>query len=130
MIKASDGLVPFDEESKRVVSRLSRNDFVICDIKKPRNHRHHRKFFKLLDVVAQSLDTGLSTDDMLLYVKERLGMYRVVAVREKVMKEYESISFGKMSQVEFEEFYDKAVDALIEIAPLDKELVDEIAEFG
>lgn len=134
LLKVSDGLIPFDEEAERVISKFSKDSFVECEVKQPRNQKHHKKFFQLLADTVFMLDDNLNTDDLLEYIKEKLGMYRVVAVGEVVMKRYGSIAFHKMSQPEFDIFYEKAVNVLALLVetnrPDNQKLIDKVLEYA
>ena len=113
LIKVNGGFAPFTKESKESFEKIPLKSVVVANVRLPRNGAFHKKFFAMLRVVAENID---SDENILLdYLKEKLGLYKVVAVGGVVMKRYESISFSSMDEIEFEKFYQKS---LVELSSL------------
>ena len=128
LIKVPQGFVPYTKESVDALKKIPNNTIVKTSISMPRNNKFHRKFFALLTKVAINLDTKESI--LLDYIKEELGMYDVVKVGNKTLKEYHSISFASMDEIEFAQFYDNSIDIMCELlGGLEKNtLLDEICQ--
>lgn len=85
----------------------------------------------MLNVIKDNYPLELTVEDIDLYVRDKLGLYRIVAVGDVVHKQYESISFAKMDEDRFEDFYSRAVQACMSLVPINQEdLAIEIARFG
>jgi hypothetical protein len=116
--------------------RIKVGQVVRADVVVPRNLRHHRKFFALLNLVWAATDQWESVEDLLIELKVRLGVVRDVVLREsgEVVKVVGSISFGSMDQAEFDAFFEKSLRLLahmaggIESDVLRREVLNNLAE--
>lgn len=87
---------------------------------RPRNYEFHKKYFSLLNLVFENLDepfkdkyTIFSIDSLLWQVKMQLGHFEEkMTLGGKILYEAKSISFAKMLQDEFEDFYLKTYNVL------------------
>ena len=86
----------------------------------PRNILFHRKFFALLGLTVDNLPEQIATsmhiynvETMLAALKIDLGYFDTVKVGDRYIARLRSISFGKMSQEQFERFYDQAVTDIL-----------------
>jgi hypothetical protein len=93
--------------------KLKEGTDVVCEVKRARNVRFHKKFFALLRLVLDNLpdDTirGLelySEEAFLLQLKEDMKLYHVT---NGGVKQYISISFAAMDDTAFERFYSLCV---------------------
>lgn len=115
----SSGLVPmydsdFDEKKKLKIGTM-----VVADIKQPRNYEHHKKFFALLRMVVDNMPEELqerypNTDTLLTEIKYQLGHFQThitLSGRETYIPK--SISFDSMTQDEFNDFYNGAIDVVL-----------------
>lgn len=107
-------------------------------ITRPRNIRHHRKYWALLTLVFDNLPEELeahfkSVEDLHYEIKLQTGHRdKWVTMGGQEVWRVRSISFEKMDQTEFEAFYDAAVDVIVRyILPgIEKEeLINQITEF-
>ena len=133
VIKVGDGFVPFDDESREVVKKWSPNDFIEVEIRRPRNGKFHRLFFAMLGKVKESYhDQKITTDTLLTHIKIELNMWDVIQVGNSYQKQYHHISYAKMDEDTFAEFYSRALDVCLELVPLEREdLAQElIMNFG
>ena len=92
---------------------------VKCSITQPRNLKFHRKFFALLNCTLFHMSEELqdrykSVDDILLEIKMQLG-YRECKKSIGGQEYYipKSISFAKMDNLAFSEFYSRALDVVL-----------------
>lgn len=127
----------YDSDAE-AVKHIPIGESVKAKFVKSRNVRHHRKFFAMLEMVKQNMpetmpeqyqDTTLLLDE----IKFQLGyfeMYHTLGGRD--FYKVKSISFGKMDQVKFDEFYNRAVDVMLKyfLKDITKEQFDkEVIEF-
>lgn len=108
------GLAAVDDAGKDILRKIKLGKMVRCEITQPRNIQHHRKFFALLNTVWAAAGDWTTVDDLLIELKIKLGVTTDVVIREsgEVVKIIGSISFAAMDQLEFEKFYEKAIQAL------------------
>lgn len=112
------GLEPADDAGLEVLRRIKQGDIVRADITRPRNIRHHRKFFALLNLVWSASGEWASVEDLLIELKVRLGLTRDVIIRStgEIVKVPASISFAAMNQLAFDNFYERALRELCAMA--------------
>jgi len=112
------GLAAVDDAAKEILRKIKLGKMVRCEITQPRNIQHHRKFFALLNTVWQAAGDWVTVDDLLIELKIKLGITKDVVVREsgEIVKIVGSISFAAMDQLEFEKFYERAVQTLCVMA--------------
>lgn len=129
-IKRGMGLMPFDEEAQKKFDKWKADSLVECEPKQPRNYEHHKKFFALVDLVYKSTEEFTNSHECLEWFKIKCGVYKTIKVGETYYPITGSISFAKMSQDDFNIFYDRAIDSALTIIPIDKEeLATMIAQF-
>lgn len=134
------GLVPMYDSDLDKKKRLKVGSIVRCTVSNPRNYEFHKKFFALVRLTFDNLPLGLvekwqihNEDDMLKRFKYDLNYYttRINSNGEKEI-EYQSISFAKMEQYEFEHFYNLCIDLVLYhyIRGIDRDdLIEEIENF-
>ena len=93
-----------------------------------RNIRHHRKFFALIKDAVEKLELdriGVGHEELIYYLKEKQGMKQ----DRRGEIRYGSISEKDMTQIEFNAFYNRALDTICELVPTEKpELLAYFAE--
>ena len=98
----------------------------------PRNGAHHRKFFALLQLIAENSETYNTTEKALVGVKLAAGLFDLMAhpVTGEIIQVPHSVSFEAMGQEDFEAFYSNAIDAVLQhILPhLDREKADRLLD--
>lgn len=114
------GLVPMYDSDYDEKKKLRVGENVLCDISKPRNYEFHKKFFALIRLVLDNLPEHISDtfniyseEDMLDALKVDLGLYNIVYVGGKQLVKVGSISFAKMDNTEFERFYNRSIDIVL-----------------
>ena len=148
--KNVDGaLVPTTEEGREWVNSLPYREIVAGQFSRPRNAKFHRKFFALLSLIHKNQEHYKTVDDLLLAFKYHVGHGHWITTRIASLAEYHlsekrspltieifqpaSISFAKMSEDEFSDFYSKALDFVVTVVipGLDREdLERELMEFA
>ncbi len=105
-----------DDDAEATLRGLGQGEIVEVTVKRPRNIRHHRMFFALLNLVWQNTDQEKwpTVDDLLTEVKLVTGHYdrRVISFeggRYNVLTP-RSISFAAMDQVGFDAFFQRVCD--------------------
>lgn len=111
-----EGLVPLDDNDAVKKAKLRLGSDVSVDAKCERNSAFHRKFFALLTLTAGNLPEKIAetlhitnVDTLLEAIKIDLGYYDVIEINGRSVLKLRSISFAKMDEKAFEEFYNKAV---------------------
>ena len=105
-------LRPADEAAEAILSRCKDGELVAVDVKRGRNLAHHRKLFKLFQIVADNQTHYIDADQILVAFKFAVGWTDKIKTKRGVVEIPRSISFAKCDQDEFNIFYDKAVNYL------------------
>lgn len=136
LIKKGDALwpsLPSDEDKLR---KWADGRIIECELRAPRNAEHHRKFFAMLRVAIEHSGRYQNEDILLDVVKIAVGhVDTVIGFDGKPHYIPKSISWASMDQMAFQDFYDQAVDAVLEIMlpewdrGIMDHAVDEILQF-
>lgn len=118
-------LVPSTEDARKWLAGVKVGEVLRIKASRPRNIKHHQKFFALLQLIYENQEHYKSVNQILLAFKCHIGHGEWVISKKPMayrpdgsvsgwtpieLFEPHSISFAKMDQGEFEAFYDKAVD--------------------
>lgn len=119
-------VAPYSSDSD-IIAKWKVGDQLSCEVRKPRNISHHRKFFALLSLTLANLPEGhkllvngqemeiKSVGHLLDLIKMELGYHEMfVTLAGEVVYKPKSISFATMPQIEFNEFYQRSIDVIIE----------------
>jgi len=124
-------LVPLTDDDAEKLKKVGADEVVKCTVVKARSAAFHRKFFGLLSLVLDNIPDDAvfeatasdgskqvlqikTVDDLLFHVKCQAGlMESAVTLGGKVLYIPKSISFAKMDDFAFSEFYSKAVDVCL-----------------
>ena len=128
-------LAPIDDAGREAIGRLSMEDIVSVEFRRPRNIGHHRKFFALVNLIYMNQTRYRSPDELLDAIKVLAGHSFPVRLRNGTeVRVPKSIAFHNMDQVEFDAFWDRVVTVVCEqIIPnlnredLERELLDLVA---
>jgi hypothetical protein len=114
MTKHLGGLRPVDDIGTQALSRLKQGDIVTVEYTRPRNPRHHRLFFALLNIVANNSPHYDDPEQVLLALKIATGhVVPHIAYDGKTYMIPQSIAFHKMDQDAFDRFFNKCVDVVV-----------------
>lgn len=85
--------------------------------KSPRNGAHHRKFFALLQLVAENSETYDTPEKALVAVKLAAGFFDpfIDPRTGEIVPVPHSISYESMEQEDFERFYAAALDGVLRV---------------
>lgn len=116
--KVDGGFVPASAAAERFFKKTNFGDLVELKGRKPRNLKHHKMFFDLLEWVCENVD-GFDTEDQVLHViKVRMGYCDFVPDgKGNLLAVPRSISFSCMDEAEFSNFHRRAIDAVLKLLP-------------
>lgn len=108
--------MPDSEQDQERVKRFKLGDVVRAKVSKPRNYEHHKKLFALLGFIADNSDVYNTPEKVLTVLKILTGHCEFIADPRtgELMAQPASISFEVMDQIEFSEWYEKAVNAAVQ----------------
>lgn len=125
LVKTNNFLCPADPEAEEWAGKLKQGEYLIADIKRPRNPQFHKKFMSLLRAGFSYWEPGEISGkygkpeknfdryrkDLIIlagYWKESIRLDGSVRIEAK------SIRFGRMEQDEFEKLYSNVHKVLME----------------
>jgi len=106
----NNALHPVGDVAEEFFAKLKWGMDMLVTISRPRNLAHHRKFFTMVHKVFQNQEVYRSEDDLLDALKIAIGHVKRIIVKGVEHVIPKSISFAKMDQDEFDDFYKRAVD--------------------
>jgi hypothetical protein len=124
------GLIPlypsdFDEKRKLKLGRDYKANIVL-----PRNLGFHKKFFALFNVAYQNTKLDMSEKAYRHYLTIKAGYFTAYTTPKGVFYEPDSISFDSMEQDEFEVFYQRFLDKVVEeIGATSEEIEKQLINF-
>ena len=138
LVKTENGFVPAYDSDKECADKIGLGEMREFQTYKNRNLKHHRKYFAILRLALEALpekkqqeamDFGFgfhTEEDMLFYIKMKLGMYeeRMVLSSGKIAVKEKSISFKNMGQDEFNKFYERSLVVISNLTGLDVETIE------
>lgn len=101
---------PFGAESATVFGKLPFGKVFHVSVKQPRNGKHHRLYWVLCSRIADAV--GADAEDISDLLKVRTGHVRVIKTKRGTEEFPKSISFAKMDQTAFKEFFDKCIHVI------------------
>ena len=110
--KGLTGLWPADDAAAAFMDRLKRGELVAVNVTRPRNLAHHRKFWKLMEIVAHNQGHYKSAEEVCAAFKVAVGHADFLQTKHGLVGIPRSINFASMDQTEFDAFYSKAVEYL------------------
>lgn len=107
-------LRPVNEAGEELIRSIPNGDVVKAKISRPRNAQHHRLFFALLQTVFENQSRYQTLEHLLAAVKVATGHADLMVMRDgKEVYVPRSISFAKMDQTAFSQFFDRVCDWLV-----------------
>lgn len=133
------GLVPMYDSDYDEKHRLKVGEDVLCTITRPRNYEFLKKFWALVRLTYENLPERLhrmldiySVEDMAVCIKLDLGYANTVWHGARQVVIVGSISFEAMDETEFERFYQRSIDVILEKylrGSIRQEIIDEVERF-
>lgn len=106
-------LHPADHLAAEDLRGLKNGETVRAQITRPRNAGHHRKFFALMKVVFDNQSRYPTLKHLVDAIKLAIGHCDERKVDGKDIVVLRSISFAKLDQSGFEQFYDRVLDLVL-----------------
>ncbi len=104
-------LIPVDDTGIDVVKKIKYEDLYQCEVKKPRNYKFLRKFMALVKTAHANQSKYDTIEDVKVEFKLRTGHFKEHITSKGVLIYVpKSISFAKMDEIAFSDFYDKCID--------------------
>lgn len=114
MLKKSNHLAPVDTIGMEALQQLANGTTVTVRMTQTRNLQHHRLWYALLQTVFEAQTTFATLDEMHDAIKIAIGYFEAQhTLSGEVYYHPKSISFAKMDQPSFRQFFDRAVDVVI-----------------
>lgn len=107
-------LRPCDEIGETALKRVGQGKLVTCNIKQPRNPQHHRLFFALMSKVFENQQYFSSVEQLVTALKIAIGHVDMIKTKRGTFQIPKSISFAAMDQDAFSQFYERAVDFVLQ----------------
>ncbi len=119
------GLQPFDPETIEYVGKLKLGDIVMGKLVRPRNYRFLKKYFAMLRLTFDQWKPGKLSKEYGTPLKSfthfRKDVIKLAGYYHTVFRldgsftvEADSISFGKMTEEEFELLYNRSLDVVVQ----------------
>lgn len=132
--KHAGALKAADDASAETLAGIKMGEVVSCELKRPRNLQMLRLFWALMQKVAENQTHYADAEQVCAAFKIATGHCDYVQTSHGMVGVPKSISFAKMDQTEFREFFNKALDYLtahvipgLDRAQLEREVNDMIA---
>lgn len=114
LIKEGTKLGAADTLSAEALDSIRKGEMVTASIRRPRNPRHHRLLFALLQTVYENQDRFSTVQELLGAIKLATGLFDTGETIEGVPYAIpKSISFASMDQNSFSQWYAKAEDVIL-----------------
>jgi len=114
LVREGNRLAAADPISAEAIANIKSKETVTASIRRPRNPKHHRKLWALLQVVFESQKTFPTTEELLNALKVATGLFDTgLTIEGMPYARPKSISFAAMDQASFEQWYDRAVEVIL-----------------
>lgn len=114
LVREGNKLAAVEPTSLELIEAMGRDEVVTATIRRTRNPGHHRKFFALMKVVFDAQSRYATSTQLLNVLKMAVGHGEFMeVVKGKPIFIPASISFAKLDQGNFEDFYKKVVDVVV-----------------
>jgi len=122
--------VAYDTDYDKM-KRIKVGDLLQCEIKKPRNYQFHKKFFALLNMIYQNQERYNNIDHLRNDLTIEAGFYTLRQnLKGEEIYEADSISFSKMNEEKFEDYYSKCLDVIVKYFNFDKQsIIDNVEQY-
>ncbi len=135
-------LVPADPQATEYIARLKLGAPVKAEVKRMRNYQFHKKLFALLNFAFDTWEPTEATYKGQV-VQKNFDQFRndvtvlagfgetTITLRGEVRVVAKSISFGSMSQDEFDQLYDAVCSVILAkvLTTYDREAIDNVMRF-
>lgn len=105
MVRTMNGLLPDDERATEALRGIKIGQTVAVEVTRPRNIQHHRLYWAMCSKIANAIDA--EPENISDVLKLRTGHFVVVQTKTGPVHLPRSISFAKMDQPAFREFFER-----------------------
>lgn len=105
MGRTSVGLIPTDDISKRVLSRLADGECVQIELVRPRSVPMHRMYFGICRQIGENQDPQRTEASIDAELRIRAGHYEVMLIEGHECRYPKRIAFDKLSHDEWMELF-------------------------
>lgn len=103
--KTLSGLSPRNDQAAEALAKVKLGADVVIEWRKPRNLKWMRLYWCIVELIAENLPGEHDTENVSDLIKIRMGHVTRIGTKSGVIEVPKSISFAKMNQSEWEEFY-------------------------
>ena len=143
-------VTPAFPSDRGLINKLKKDHIYEATIVQPRNGKFHRKFFALLNMTLENLPENFHIiiksgkyAGRMVYIETLEGLldnlkilvghveYQFSVTGEMYIKP-KSISFAKMDEAEFSEFYDRCIDKILAnflVGLTEKEIAERVLDY-
>jgi len=108
--RSGDKLVPITEWDREQLLNVPEGKDLSIKLSRTRSARQHRLFWSLMQIVVDNHPYYLRPEQLVEWLKLRLGYVEEIMFHNgEMMTKLSSISFTSMGQIEFQEFFNKAL---------------------
>lgn len=132
LIKGLNGsLKPAYDSDYELVKKIPLNEPITFEWSKPRNYKFHKKFFALINLVYQNQEIYNNIEHLRKDLTISAGYYDLRHNFEGLeIQEAKSISFAKMDELDFSEFYNRIVEVIVKWLGIDKQdVIDNVQQY-
>lgn len=111
--KTLSGYTPHSDAAKAAWAKGKPGELIKMDVKRPRNLAHNALYWVILGMVVENSETFDRAEDLHLAIKAALDLGKWIDVGgTRPLFIEQSTSFGAMSQVEFDKFFNDAMQVI------------------
>jgi hypothetical protein len=122
LIKTLNGFKLAYNSDHELAKKIPLNEPIVYEWKKPRNLKFHKKFFALLNLVFENQEQYNNLDHLRKDLTISAGYYDLrLNIEGLEIREAKSISFAKMTDTEFSDYYNRIIDVVVKWLGIDKE---------
>jgi hypothetical protein len=122
LIKTLNGFKLAYNSDYELAKKIPLNEPIVYEWKKPRNLKFHKKFFALLNLVFENKEQYNNLDHLRKDLTISAGYYDLrINIEGLEIREAKSISFAKMTDTEFYDYYNRIIDVVVKWLGIDKE---------
>lgn len=134
--KGLRGSTPIDQDAwskfRRKLETMKPGTWLRFEWSSPRNGKHHRKLFVLLQLIAENSEVYDTTEKALVAVKLVTGHFDLMADPRtgEIVQVPKSISYEAMPQEDFEVWYSAAIDGVLQhvLPTMDRDTADRLMD--
>lgn len=125
VLNTKNGLEPIYPSDFNEKKKLKLDKVYKVTIKQDRNYQFHKKFFALCKLGCEnSKNVEMPLNIYRKYVTMKAGYFDVYKTPKGQLVEAKSISFGNMSQKDFESLYSRVLDVIIQDTGATREFIE------